>query len=96
MNKPVKKSNFIFVFLSGLQFNRFGVTRTLTRKSAFDGLLDRELESEIEERGMTDEVYFSTKVTREDWMETVDGLRRNEIYPHPADQCSEICRRRGN
>ena len=40
--------------------------------------------------------YRSTNDDREKCMDTLEQLRRKQIYPYEEDECSESCRNRGN
>ena len=54
-----------------------------------------ELEAELLNRSATECFPMGNGTSREDVMKTIDVLRSHEIYPHPEEHCSEVCRTRG-
>lgn len=72
-----------------------GCRLVLTRKNVMNFFLNGELENEIRERKLCKEVNLSSSNTREMIMKDIDQKRRSEVYPHPPEDCSQECVRRG-
>lgn len=67
----------------------------MSRKNAVEALFTGELVHEVAEREMEMELFLTKDVTRENLMHRVELMRRTEIYPHPPEDCNELCRKRG-
>ena len=80
----------------------------LGRKNLSSAYYNHEVYCEMVERGNVDNVIFGPKVDPADtkrkisykesieaYMKAVDELRKNELYEHTSDDCSEACRKRG-
>ena len=80
----------------------------LTKLSLREAYYEHEVYSEMAERGQVESEIFgpymdprnpSVKISRKQsvdaYMRKIDNLRRNELYKHDEEDCSEGCRRRG-
>ena len=80
----------------------------LGRKNLSSGYYNHEVYCEMAERCTIDSVIFGPKIDPADtkrkisykesieaYMKAVDELRKNELYEHTSDDCSEACRKRG-
>ena len=78
------------------------------RKNLSTAFYNHQVYLEMNERKHTDQVIFgpkenpqdptqsiSHKESLEDYMRSIDSLRRNELYEHTSSDCSGPCRRRG-
>ena len=78
------------------------------RKNLSMAFYCHEIVKEMKERGHTETTIFgprddpqdarkkiSYKESFEEYMRTVDSLRRNELYAHPSSDCSSECAKRG-
>ena len=78
------------------------------RKNLSTAFYNHQVYQEMNERKQTDQVIFgpkenpqdptqsiSHKESLEDYMRSIDSLRRNELYEHTSSDCSGPCRRRG-
>ena len=78
------------------------------RKNLSMAFYGNEIIKEMEERGQTETTFFGPKEHPEDaskrisykesfeqYMRSVDGLRRNELYEHRSEDCSPQCAKRG-
>ena len=80
----------------------------LGRKNLSSGFYNHELICELQERGKLQEACFGPKVDPEDdqqtisykasveqFMRQVEEKRKEELYSHTPDECSQGCRARG-
>ena len=80
----------------------------LGRKSLGSGYFNNEVYKEMSERNIVEETIFGPKINQEDtrknisykdsvelFMKSVEEKRKNELYPHLEQDCSEDCKKRG-
>ena len=67
----------------------------MSRKSALEATFNGELEKEVRERRLVSQMTFKYDSCREANMKKVDELRRTELYPHPPENCNDVCQSRG-
>ena len=79
--------------LEAAETRKYGSPLTLSRTNA---MLNGELHNELLNRNATEQFPFKDKASRETIMQQIEGLRKKEIYPHPPENCNDVCRRRGN
>ena len=60
----------------------------MSPKNAADAFYNGELEAEVKRIGKEDVVMFKTDNDREKFMELVECHRREQLYPHPMNECS--------
>lgn len=67
----------------------------MTRKQASKAYFYGELVNELIDRNITDTMVTSSAKTKEDVMKQIDQMRRNELYQHDKEDCTEECKKRG-
>lgn len=57
-----------------------------------------ELECELRERELVDSLCFKGPIDQaiDNLFSQIESLRRNELYPHREENCSELCKKRVN
>ena len=68
----------------------------MTRKQTNNAYFNGELVNELLERDITHTTVISTNKTREDIFREIDSMRRNELYPHNDNDCTDDCKKKGN
>ena len=54
-----------------------------------------EIEAEIHDRHLNWSFVGPIEESKDRFMEYIESKRRNEIYKHPEEECSEMCKKRG-
>ena len=85
------KSFLIFSAISST-----GYVASLSRKHAMNAYLNGELANELRSRKMAGVLGMDSKKSREDVMQEVDNMRRQEHYKHDPGHCTEECKKKGN
>lgn len=70
-------------------------TLSLSRKQLSEAFWNGELANELLERTASQEFPITKDQSRECVMKAIDELRRHEVYPHPEEFCSPLCREKG-
>lgn len=68
----------------------------MTKKIAISMFFNGELEEELHERNLVESVILTKDNNVNSVLKKIDGLRRDELYSHNADDCSESCKSKGN
>lgn len=71
-------------------------TTGLSRRLLLDAFWNGELQNELQGRNATEEYAITAVTSREDIMKAVENKRRDEIYPHPPENCNTDCQQKGN
>lgn len=68
----------------------------LDRKMVSSAFYSHEMEEELKERNLDWAFVGKLEDARDNFMEYIESQRRLENYAHPTENCSKMCKERGN